>query len=150
MASSPDQTILHASAVAVEGQGILILGESGSGKSGLALTLMAQGATLVSDDRVVMTRQGGDIRMTSPDTIRGQIEARGVGILTATHCEDIPLSVAVIMDEMETDRLPPRRSKNFLGISIPILHNTGNTYFAPSVLQYVKAGLVPEQGKAWG
>ena len=47
--------ILHATAVAVAGRGLLIRGASGSGKSGLALEMMARGAQLVSDDRVIVS-----------------------------------------------------------------------------------------------
>ena len=42
---------IHASGVWFENKGILILGESGSGKSSLALSLVANGAQLVCDDR---------------------------------------------------------------------------------------------------
>ena len=43
---------IHASAVALDGRALLIVGPSGSGKSALALRMMAHGATLVSDDLV--------------------------------------------------------------------------------------------------
>lgn len=145
MAQPPEQVILHASAVAIDGRAVLITGASGSGKSGLALTLMAYGAALVSDDRVVLQRDGDVIRASAPDTIRGAIEARGVGILNADPIADSAVEVVVIMDEMETDRLPPRRSTNLLGISLPLLHNTGTPYFATAVVQYLKAGMMEEQ-----
>jgi len=45
-------TTIHASCVAVDGKGLLITGASGSGKSALALQLMAFGAHLIADDRV--------------------------------------------------------------------------------------------------
>ena len=50
--------IVHASAVSLGGRGVLILGRSGAGKSGLALRLIALGAQLVSDDRVVLEPHG--------------------------------------------------------------------------------------------
>ena len=50
--------ILHATCVAVDGRGLLILGPSGSGKSALALQLIALGAQLVADDRTRVSRRG--------------------------------------------------------------------------------------------
>ncbi|MEF9600929.1 HPr kinase/phosphatase C-terminal domain-containing protein, partial [Paracoccus sp. PXZ] len=73
--------ILHASCIAHRGRGLLILGPSGAGKSTLALEMMAFGATLVADDRTILRREGGRIVADAPDSIRGRIEARGVGIL---------------------------------------------------------------------
>lgn len=150
MAQPPDQTNLHASAVAIDGQGVLIMGASGSGKSGLALTLMAYGATLIADDRVIVTRDGPGLTVSAPDPIRGRIEARGMGLLRAGVAENSPLALIVIMDEMETDRLPPRRSKNLLGIQLPLLHNSGTAHFPPSVLQYVRGGNMSEHSDPWG
>lgn len=149
MEQPPDETVLHASAVDIEGRGVLILGASGSGKSGLALTLMGYGARLVADDRVVLHRSNKGLIASAPATIAGRIEARGIGILSAHHVENSLVRLVVIMDEMETDRLPPRRSKKVLGISLPMLHNTGNAYFAPSVLQYLKSGAMSEQCDTW-
>ena len=49
--TAPDIVNIHASCVAVRGEGVLILGASGQGKSDLALRLIDRGATLVADDR---------------------------------------------------------------------------------------------------
>ena len=140
MTPSPDQLLLHATAVAVDDQAVLIEGASGSGKSALALALMAFGAVLVADDRVLLQIAGGNLIATPPATIAGRIEARGMGILKARHREDVRVALSVDLDRQETDRLPPRRSKNLLGISIPVLHNTGTAHFAPSILQYLRGG----------
>ena len=51
---STDPDTIHASAVALGPVGLLIMGASGSGKSSLALELMARGAKLVADDQVVV------------------------------------------------------------------------------------------------
>jgi HPr kinase/phosphorylase len=70
--------ILHASVVAVDGAGVLILGASGAGKSGLALRMIALGALLVSDDQVLLERCGDVLVARAPETLSGLIEARGV------------------------------------------------------------------------
>ena len=67
---------IHASAVALDGQGVLILGPSGAGKSALALQLIGLGAQLVGDDRIALDRVGGDVIASAPAALAGLIEAR--------------------------------------------------------------------------
>ncbi len=131
---------LHASCVAVEGRAALILGKSGAGKSGLALELMALGAMLVADDRVRLWREGDGILVAAPEAIAGRIEARFVGILNAKIMAQAPLALVVDLDQHEGDRLPPRRSKKVLGISLPLLHNVETRHFPAAILQHLKAG----------
>lgn len=72
----------HGVLVEVYGEGILILGESGVGKSETALELVKRGHRLVADD-VVEVRKVSDKTLvgTAPDIIRHFIEIRGIGIL---------------------------------------------------------------------
>lgn len=72
----------HGVLVEVYGEGILILGESGVGKSETALELVKRGHRLVADD-VVEIRKVSDRTLigTAPDIIRHFIEIRGIGIL---------------------------------------------------------------------
>ncbi|WP_284262899.1 HPr kinase/phosphorylase [Roseicyclus amphidinii] len=101
---------LKATAVAVNAAGILILGASGSGKSSLALALMAHGATLVSDDAVRLRPLPGGALLERPDTSPDLIEARGVGLLQGGPVtRSVALAIAVDLDRPETARLPPRR-----------------------------------------
>lgn len=131
---------IHASAVACRGRGLLILGASGSGKSALALELMARGAALVSDDQVELSAERGRLVARAPAAIRGRIEARFVGILNADAADRAEVALAVDLDEAETERLPPRRSKKLLGVTVPLLHNAANPSFPAAILQYLKAG----------
>jgi serine kinase of HPr protein (carbohydrate metabolism regulator) len=62
--------------------GVLLLGESGAGKSDLALRLIAQGAQLVADDRVELFVRDDVLWAHAPKTLAGLIEVRGVGILS--------------------------------------------------------------------
>ncbi len=135
-----NETILHASCVALNGRAVLILGRSGAGKSGLALELMGLGAALVADDRVRLSRAGDTILAAAPEAIAGRIEARFVGILNAEAVDEAALALIVDLDQTETDRLPPRRSKKMLGISFPLLHNVETKHFPAAILQYLKAG----------
>ncbi|MGH1356963.1 MAG: HPr kinase/phosphorylase [Thalassovita sp.] len=126
--------------MALNGAAVCILGESGAGKSGLALQLMAFGADLVADDRCRIWRDGGELMVDAPDTIRGQIEARGIGILNAHAAGPVPIRLWVDLDQEETHRLPPEREKVCLGVSRPIVHNVRAQHFATAILQILRAG----------
>lgn len=133
------QEVVHATSVALGGRGLLIRGASGSGKSSLALALMALGADLVADDRTVLTRNGKAVQMSAPEAIRGMIEARGIGLLHA-RCTFAPLVAVLDLDLSESDRLPPIRKGNVLGLPFPLLHKCAGPYFPAALVQYLKAG----------
>lgn len=124
----------------LDGAAVLILGAAGSGKSTLALELMAYGATLVADDRVLLTVEQGQLTARCPPAIQGMIEARGVGILNAAHVSHSQVVLAVDLDQQEVARLPPRRLVTFLGVALPLLHRVNQAHFAPAILQYLRAG----------
>lgn len=73
---------IHGVLVDVYGEGILITGESGIGKSEAALELIKRGHRLVSDD-VVEIRKVSDVTLvgSAPDITRHFIELRGIGII---------------------------------------------------------------------
>lgn len=132
-------TPLHATCVTFEGAGVLITGASGSGKSALALQLMALGATLVADDRVVLTL--GDSVMAQPaDGLAGLIEARGVGILNAKATYPAPLAMVVDLDVLETDRIPPQRSVTLMEHTFPLFHKVDGIHLAAAIIQFLKSG----------
>lgn len=132
--------IVHGSCVALEGHGVLIAGASGRGKSALALQLMALGAGLVADDRTCLWAGDGGVMADAPDTLRGRIEARGVGILNASAVGPVPLALWVDLDTDERDRLPPFRKRDVLGFAVPLLHTPSGPHFAAAILQYLRAG----------
>lgn len=73
---------IHGVLVDVFGEGVLIMGESGIGKSETALELIKRGHRLVSDDVVEIRRISDDTLMGSaPDITRHFIELRGIGII---------------------------------------------------------------------
>lgn len=131
---------LHASAVALGGRALLITGPAGSGKSALALELMALGARLVADDGVILRRDGDRLLARAPDAIRGLIEARGVGLLRADPIDDVPVALVVDMGRTETERLPPRRTTEIEGITLPVLHKVASHHFTAAVRQYLAGG----------
>lgn len=134
---STGETILHASCVARDGRAVLILGASGSGKSGLALQLMALGAGLVADDRTRLWREGDALMADAPPALRGRIEARQVGILTAPPAGPTPVALVIDMDETETDRLPDHRLVTLLGADIPLARKSELAHFPAAILTYL-------------
>ena len=74
----------HGVLVEVYGEGILIMGESGAGKSEAAIELVKRGHRLVADDAVEIRRMS-DVTLvgSSPENIRHFIELRGIGIINA-------------------------------------------------------------------
>jgi HPr kinase/phosphorylase len=126
--------------VSLDGRGILIFGASGTGKSSLALQLMAYGCRLVSDDRTAVAARGGVVVAAAPEAIRGQIEARGVGILNATPVSASRVTLIVDLDEVEGQRQPPFRTYTLLGVDLPLLHSVESPHFPAAILQYVKEG----------
>ncbi len=75
------ETRLHGVLIDVYGIGILITGESGIGKSEVALELIKRGHRLVTDDAVDIKEIDGQLIGTSPKITIGMLEVRGIGII---------------------------------------------------------------------
>ena len=75
------QITLHGVLMELYGTGVLLLGESGIGKSECALDLITRGHRLISDDTVLVKRIGDKLEGISPEIIQGHLEIRGLGII---------------------------------------------------------------------
>lgn len=76
----------HGVLVEVYGEGILLIGESGVGKSETAIELVKRGHRLIADDAVEIRRVSDKSLVgTAPDNIRHFIELRGIGIINASR-----------------------------------------------------------------
>ena len=85
------ETSLHATAVIHGESGVLILGPSGSGKSALALALLARARTtgvfgaLIGDDRIFVSKAHGRLIARGAANMAGVIERRSAGLMTVRH-----------------------------------------------------------------
>ncbi len=114
------EELIHATAVARDGQAVLLFGPSGAGKSDLALRLMDRGWRLVSDDQTLLRRVGGRLVASAPDTLAGLIELRGVGIRRVPVTREVEVALAIeLCPASEIERLPEPRSKAILDCPLP-------------------------------
>ena len=72
----------HGVLMEVYGEGLLLLGESGMGKSEAAIELLKRGHRMIADDAVEIRKISGDVLLgTAPNVIRDYVELRGIGII---------------------------------------------------------------------
>ncbi len=109
---------IHATAVAIAGRAVLLVGPPGSGKSDLALRLIDRGATLVADDRTIVTAEGAQVFAAPPTTLAGLIEVRGVGIVPVPHATAVPIALVVDLGATP-DRLPEPTTRLIAGRATP-------------------------------
>ncbi len=76
---------VHGVLLSIYGNGILLTGESGIGKSEIALDLVNRGHMLVADDRVDCYRVHNEIIGRAPDVLQKYLELRGVGIINVVQ-----------------------------------------------------------------
>ena len=113
---------VHASCVAVDGLGVLIRGEPGSGKSDLTARLIDEGGHLVADDRVDLARRDGALIARAPAAIAGLLEVRGVGILRMAHLAEAAVGLVVDMvGRDEVERVPESAICDYMGVVVPLL-----------------------------
>ena len=137
---TPDRQTLHASTVAVDGRGLLILGPSGAGKSSLALRLIALGALLVADDRTDLAAHAGRLTARCPPAIKGLIEARGMGLLRAPTVEEAEIALVADLSQTEDQRLPLHRRITILGCEVDLVLQAQNDHFPAALMLYLRHG----------
>jgi HPr kinase/phosphorylase len=134
--------LLHATAIAIEGNGILLLGPSGSGKSDLALRMIDRGAVLVSDDAVPVDVSGALPLLTAAPNIEGKLEVRGVGICSVPHVVSAPLRLVVRLSN-EAERIPaPDLKETVCGFAVPLVRIAPFEVSAAIKLKYALRSVV--------
>lgn len=79
-------------------------------------------ARLIADDRVDLTREDGELVARCPGSIRGLLEVRGVGIVRVES--EVSAKIGLVIDLVGRDkveRLPAARSRDYLGVAVPLL-----------------------------
>lgn len=89
--------------------GILLVGQSGSGKSDLALRLIAMGAELVADDRTDLFVRRGRLYAKAPMRIAGLLEVRNVGVLELPHAHEAKVTLVARLDRAP-QRFPAQKA----------------------------------------
>ena len=127
------QTI-HGVLVEVHGEGMLITGDSGIGKSETALELIKRGHRLIADDAVEILRTSRDSLMgRSPSIIQYFMELRGIGVINVQDVFGIgavkpfcPIDLVVSLELWDDNRAYDRlgietHSTSFLDVSVPLV-----------------------------
>jgi serine kinase of HPr protein (carbohydrate metabolism regulator) len=114
-------SLIHATSIAIGGRAILLIGASGTGKSDLALRLIDRGAMLVSDDYTALSVDGGRLIASPPPTIAGRMEVRHIGIIAMPHLHNLPVALAIRLDD-NPRRMPDRSHRIAIsGIDVPVV-----------------------------
>ncbi|WBY64019.1 HPr(Ser) kinase/phosphatase [Thermocaproicibacter melissae] len=124
----------HGVLVEVYGEGILLVGDSGVGKSETAIELIKRGHRLIADDAVVIKRVSAiSLVGEAPDNIKHFIELRGIGIINArrifgmgavklTEKIDMVINLEIWNDQKTYDRMGlDNEYTEILGIKVPVL-----------------------------
>jgi HPr kinase/phosphorylase len=122
--------LVHGTCVALGDRAALLRGDSGSGKSDLALRFLALPGdsagrpSLVADDQVLVEAQDGAVTVSAPEMLAGLIEVRGLGIQKMPSIARARL--VLVCDLVAADRVPrmppdPWNLTTLAGVDIPSL-----------------------------
>lgn len=122
----------HGVLVEVYGEGLLILGESGVGKSETAIELVKRGHRLIADDAVEIRRVSSrSLVGSAPENIRHFIELRGIGIINARRIFGIgavnltsKIDLVINLEQWQSEKVYDRmgledQTSDILGINVP-------------------------------
>ncbi len=125
----------HGVLIEIYGEGVMIMGESGVGKSETAVELVKRGHRLIADDAVEI-RKASNITLvgSSPDNIRHFLELRGIGIVNARQLFGIgavkmseKIDMVVEMEQWNPEKTYDRMGVDthymtILGVKVPLLN----------------------------
>ena len=124
----------HGVLVEIYGEGVLLVGDSGIGKSETALELIKRGHRLVADDAVEIKLVGRDRLVgTAPAIIRYYMELRGIGVINVRHIYgvgavkpetgiDLVVKMEAWQDDKAYDRLGlSSENETILGVELPLV-----------------------------
>ncbi len=125
---------LHGVLINVYGKGVLITGESGMGKSEIALELIRKSHVLAADDRVDVSRVHNSLIGRAPQLLEGMLEIRGIGIIDVSRmfggssvlsqCDiDLVINLEKFDEHVEYMRVGNEEQQylDILGIEVPLI-----------------------------
>ena len=127
-------TSIHASLVEIYSMGVIIMGQSGIGKSETTLELVKKGHKLVADDRIDISYIRNELIGEAPELLVGEMEVRGIGIIDIKRLFGInslvrrkKISYVINLVPFEQDKPFDRLGNNvqyyqILGVNIPLLN----------------------------
>lgn len=105
----------HGVLLDVYGEGVMITGDSGIGKSETAIELIMRGHRLVADDAVEIRRVSNELIGTAPEVIRHYIELRGIGVIDVRQLfgmraikDDAPINLVVNLEQWDNTKFYDR------------------------------------------
>ncbi|HKE87146.1 MAG TPA: HPr(Ser) kinase/phosphatase [Vicinamibacterales bacterium] len=126
--------VMHGVLMDILGLGVLIVGDSGIGKSECALDLIVRGHRLVADDTVEMRRRGETMLIgTCPELTRHHMEVRGLGVINIRDLFGVAatrtakrVELVVRLERWDTDREYDRlgldeNTFDLFGIKVPLI-----------------------------
>jgi len=132
--SLADRIVIHAVLMDILGLGVLVVGESGIGKSECALDLVVRGHRLVADDTVEIRRRAENVLIgTCPELTRHHMEVRGLGVINikdlfgvASTRSSKRVELVVQLERWESGRAYERLGLDdeyyeILGLQVPLI-----------------------------
>lgn len=126
---------LHGSLVSVNGVGVIITGESGSGKTSCAIRLARKGHFWIADDMIeIMKKKEGVLVGRSHEMVKNYLEIKDIGIIhagtlldQASICEETVVNIVVKIENSDYDCDTQRNNAcenvlNIMGVDLPCIH----------------------------
>lgn len=117
--------------IAIAGVGVLLTGDSGTGKSDTILGLLDRGHRLIADDAVELYRHGNQLHGRCPPPLRGLVAIRGLGVLCVPELfgpealldsQRLDLEIALRKSPPPVDPLMVvRGNRSIMGVTVPCL-----------------------------
>ena len=130
---------LHATAVSIDGRGLLIIGPAGAGKSSLAAQMIVAGAGLIADDLVMLRRHGGDLHLARPTDATASLELRGIGPSPVRPAMPVRCAGAVLLAP-SLHRLPEPEIWTLLGTDLPLIRHPPTPDLYAKLIIWIRAG----------
>lgn len=135
----------QATCVAIGARALLLEGDSGTGKSSLALALIDRGATLIGDDGVLLRAERGLLFASPHPNTTGMLEVRNLGILPFPVCDEAPVCLHLRLSYEAPRFVEGPGREEVEGVSLPTFVLWPDSPFLAlrSELALARFGLVP-------